>query len=187
MKSNAVSKFLDISEQNNSLEFSPTDFQDDLNSTVLVRERSRGSKLEGAFERKTGRILKESEHTMTILPEASKKEKISSKRDIAKLSKEQKKIIDTLKRKRVVLDTSSNDEEPIKEPNTRKKANQKPQEIGFDLVEEQRPEIIDIATSSTDGGDETAKGLAVKTENDKEQRNEEASGNSTIPIKATTR
>ena len=114
VKSNAVSKFLDISEQDNSLEFSPTDFQDDLESTVSVRERSRGSKLEGAFELKTGRILKESKHTITILPEASKKEKIYSKRDIAKVSKEQKKIIDTPKRKRVVLDTSSNDEEPIK-------------------------------------------------------------------------
>ena len=58
VNSNAVSNFLDISEQDNSLEFSPTDFQDDLDSTVLVRESSRGSKLEGAFERKTGRILK---------------------------------------------------------------------------------------------------------------------------------
>ena len=57
MKSNAVSKFLDISEQDNSLEFRPTDFQDDLDSTVLVRERSRGSKLEGAFERKAGRFF----------------------------------------------------------------------------------------------------------------------------------
>ena len=85
------------------------------------------------------------------------------------------------------MDTSSNDEEPIKEPNTRKKANQKPQETASDLEEEERPEIIDIATSSTDGGDEPTKGHAVKTENDKEQRIEEAPGNSTIPIKATTR
>ena len=30
MDSNAVSKFLDISEQDNSLEISPADFQDDL-------------------------------------------------------------------------------------------------------------------------------------------------------------
>ena len=74
VKSNAVSKLLDVSEQDNSLEFSATDFQDDLDSTVLVRERSRGSKLEGEFERKTGRVLKESEHTIIILPEASKKE-----------------------------------------------------------------------------------------------------------------
>ena len=187
VKSNAVSKFLDILEQNNSLEFSPTDIQDDLDSTVLVTERSRGSKLEVAFERKTGGILKESEHTITILPEASNKEKMYSKQDIAKLSKEQKKIIGTQKRKRVVLDTSSNDEEPTKEANTRKKTNQKPQEIAFDLENEQRPEIIDIATSSTNRGDETTKGPAVKTENDKEQKIEEAPGSSTIPINATIR
>ena len=105
VESNAVSKFLEISEQDNSLEFSPTDFQYYLDSTVLVRERSRGSKLEGACERKTGHILKESEHTITILPEASKKGKMYSKRDIAKLSKEQKQTIATQKRKRVVLDT----------------------------------------------------------------------------------
>ena len=150
VKSNAVSKFLDISEQDNSLELSPTDFQDDLESTVLVRERSRGSKLEGAFERKTGSVLEETEHTIAFLPEASKKEKMYSKRDIAKLSKEQRKIIGTQKRNCAVLDTSSNDEEPTKEANTKKKTNQKIQEIAFDLENEQRPEIIDIATSSTD-------------------------------------
>ena len=187
VKSNAVSKVLDISEQDNSLEFSPTDFQDDLDSTVLVRERSSGSKLEDAFERKTGRVLKESEHTITILPEASKKEKMYSKRDIATLSKEQRKIIGTQKRKRVVLDTSSNDEELTKEANTKKKTNQKTQEIAFDLENEQRPKIIDIATSSTDGGDESTKGFEVKTENDKEQKNEEAPGNITNPINATIR
>ena len=163
-----MSKFLDISEQGNSLELSPTDFQDDLDSTVLVRERSRGSKLEGAFERKIGRVLKETEHTISILPEASKNVKMYSKRDIAKLSKEQRKIIGTQKRNRAVLDTSSNDEEPTKEENTKKKTNQKIQEIAFDIENEQRPEKIDIATSSTDGGDESTKGFEMKTETDKQ-------------------
>ena len=187
VKSNAVSKFLDISEQDNSLEFSPTDFQDDIDSTVLVRERSRGSKLEGAFERKTGRVLKETELTISILPEASKKVKMYSKRDIAKLSKDQRKIVGTQKRNCAVLDPSSNDEEPPKEKNMKKKINQKIQEIAFDLENEERPEIIDIATSSTDGGDESTRGFEIKTETDKEQKNEEAPGNSANPINATIR
>ena len=90
-------------------------------------------------------------------------------------------------KKRVVLDTSSNDEEQIKKSNTRKKANQKPQEIEFDLEEEQRPEIIDIATSSTDGVDHLMEGPAVKIEKEEEQESEEAPGNSAIGFKVTIR
>ena len=86
----------------------------------------------------------------------------------------------------LLLDPSSNDEEPPKEKNMKKKTNQKIQEIAFDLENEERPEIIDIATSSTDGGDESTRGFEIKTETDKEQKNEEAPGNSTNPINATT-
>ena len=110
-----------------------------------------------------------------------------SKRDIAKLSKDQRKIVGTQKRNRAVLDTTSNDEEPPKETNMKKKTNQKIQKIAFGLENEERPGIIDIATSSTDGGDESTRGFEIKTETDKEKKNEEAPGNSANPINATIR
>ena len=55
-----------------------------MDSTILVRETVRGSKLEPVFQKKRGRILDESEHTLTILPEGKKKSTKWSKRDIAK-------------------------------------------------------------------------------------------------------
>ena len=75
VKSNLVSKLLDISEQDPDLQFDNSDFQDELDSTVLVRERVRGTKLQGAFDKKTGRKIKESAHTITLLPEGSRNQK----------------------------------------------------------------------------------------------------------------
>ena len=54
VKSKLVSKLLAISEQDPNLEFEQSDFQDDLDSTVLVRDRARGSKLQGSFEKRSG-------------------------------------------------------------------------------------------------------------------------------------
>ena len=54
VKSNLVSKLLGISEQDTSLEFEQSDFQDDLDSTVLVKEPARGSKLKELSTRKMG-------------------------------------------------------------------------------------------------------------------------------------
>ena len=59
VKSNLVSKLLAISEQDPNLEFEQSDFQDDLDSTVLGRERARGSKLQGTFDKRAGRKIKE--------------------------------------------------------------------------------------------------------------------------------
>ena len=61
VKSNVVKGSMDISEQDPQLELNASDFQDELDSTVLVRERererererARGSKLEPSFCKKT--------------------------------------------------------------------------------------------------------------------------------------
>ena len=55
VKSNLVGKYLDFPAQDNNVQFQPVDFQDDCDSTVLVRERTKGSKLEPAFARKSGK------------------------------------------------------------------------------------------------------------------------------------
>ena len=59
----------------------------------MVRERTGGSKLEGKFKKKVGKVVKESPHTITFLPKHAKKEVIYSKRGVAKpnLSKENPK------------------------------------------------------------------------------------------------
>ena len=51
-----------------------------------MRERTKGSKLEGQYKRKTGKVIKESAHTITFLPKNSKKEVVYVKRDVAKAS-----------------------------------------------------------------------------------------------------
>ena len=69
-----------VSERDPNQEFEQSDFQEDLDSTLLVRERARGSKLESLFDRKAAKVIKESAQTITALAENSTKPKVYSKR-----------------------------------------------------------------------------------------------------------
>ena len=115
-KSNLVSKLLDISEQDPDLQIDNSTFQDELYSTVLVRERARGTKLQSAFDKKTGRTIKESAHTITLLPEGSKKPKTYAKRDLAAATSERKEKFqktnepEKKKKKRAIIDSTSESE-----------------------------------------------------------------------------
>ena len=51
-------------------------------STILVRQRMRGTKLEGAWKKVKGAVAGQSEHTISILPKTGKKVTYS-KRDVA--------------------------------------------------------------------------------------------------------
>ena len=103
VKSNLVSKLLDISEQDPEIEFEQSDFEDNLDSTVLVRERAaRGSKLQSTFEKKSGKKIGESAHTITLLPESSKGPKINTERDVASLTKNQKDVIEKMHKEKKV-------------------------------------------------------------------------------------
>ena len=68
-----IEKLLVVSEIDSQLDFQLFEFQDDLDFTVLVLERARGSKLESTFSMKTWRILKETNNTITELLEKSEK------------------------------------------------------------------------------------------------------------------
>ena len=59
-----------------------TDFESGQDSAISVRERVRGSTLEGAYKKKKGLLLTQSEHTITFLPAPRKTPTILSKRDI---------------------------------------------------------------------------------------------------------
>ena len=71
VKSNIVTELVnkDVSEQDSKVSFEKSDCEEEVDSTILVRERARGSKLESAFQKKRGRILDETDHTLTFLPE----------------------------------------------------------------------------------------------------------------------
>ena len=55
-----------------SIQLSPSDFSSS-DSTLLVRERTRGSKLESVFQKRRGKILNETPHTVTFQPTHSSK------------------------------------------------------------------------------------------------------------------
>ena len=84
VKSNIINKIKNVSENDPKVEFTQSDFEEEVDSAILVRERTKGSKLEGQYKRKTGKVIKESAHTITFLPKNSKKEVVYAKRDVAK-------------------------------------------------------------------------------------------------------
>ena len=171
------------------MDFSPSDFQDELDSSILVRERARGSKLDGTFKKKSGKVVSESAHTLTMIPEKANTPKVYSKRDVAAATEEQKENLDNKKNKRraiLVETTSSSDSEP--QPAVRRKAPKKRKgnapKIAFDFEKDDRPPIIKISSNTTDDKEETSQGPVTKEETD-ETRGKIPS-NANIPIKAST-
>ena len=132
VKSNVIKGLMDFSERDAQLELNSSNLQDELDSTVLVRERTRGSKLKQAFSKKSGKVTRESAHTITLPPESSSAPKFLSERDIAVATKEQKdKIEKSNKRKRatIVETTTSygeNEDLPKKKPPKQKVTDNKP-------------------------------------------------------------
>ena len=71
-----------VSENDNNFQLELSDFPGEQDSEILVRERARGTKLDGLFKKKKGVITKETDHTITV---SGKKRRptIYSKRDVA--------------------------------------------------------------------------------------------------------
>ena len=64
-------------------------FESGQDSTIMVRERSRGSKLERAFKKRKGVLLENSNHTITFLPVGRTQKTIIARRDIGQMKEEQ--------------------------------------------------------------------------------------------------
>ena len=79
-------------EKDPAIEIEPEDFSEEADSTIFVRERVRGSKLESVFKKVRGQIVMQSENKITVLPNANKKETTYSKRDVASGSKVDNKV-----------------------------------------------------------------------------------------------
>ena len=71
-----------VLEQDPQIEIEPEDFSEEADSTKLVRERVRGTKLEGAFKKVKGKIVGESSHTVIVVPKTWH-HVVYSKRDVA--------------------------------------------------------------------------------------------------------
>ena len=77
-----------ILEKDHQVQIEPEDFSEEADSTILVRERVKGTKLfEGNFKKVKGQIVSQSENTITVLPKSGK-QVIYSKRDVAKMGED---------------------------------------------------------------------------------------------------
>ena len=77
-----------ILERDLLIEIEPEDFTGEADSTVLVRERARGTKLEGASIKMRGNIVKQTKNTLTNLPRSGESTVIS-KKDVANTTAKQ--------------------------------------------------------------------------------------------------
>ena len=84
IKKLVTSRELPISDSSEEVKLSPSDFESGQDSTIFVRERVRGTKLENVYKKRKGTLLDQSQHTITFLPAGKTQETIISKRDIAK-------------------------------------------------------------------------------------------------------
>ena len=70
--SKSVTVYDFIADRDPNLQIEEEDFSPDVKSTVLIRERTRRSKLEGTLANRKAKIASESQHTITILPHKGK-------------------------------------------------------------------------------------------------------------------
>ena len=130
-----------VSENDNNFQLELSDFPGEQDSDILVRERARGTKLDGLYKKKKGVITKETDHTITV---SGKKRRptIYSKRDIVKAitneahtaSNQEATTSQPTANAQRERQTPSNDSEPIKKPqpakvNEKKKKSKLPKEF----------------------------------------------------------
>ena len=72
-----------ILDKDPRIEIKPEDLSEEADFNILVRERVRGTKLEGPLRKVKGNIVNESENTLKILPKTGKSCTLSE-RDVAK-------------------------------------------------------------------------------------------------------
>ena len=178
------------------MDFQQADFQDECDSTILVRERSKGSKQEPVFAKKTGKIS-ETAHTIAVLPEGAKQAEFFSKQDIMQASKQQKEKFKKAGKRAIIEDSSSSSESKgtTKRKGKKTKQGKSPllglsakweklptPELAFDLQNKTQPSIIDIS-STADSKDNAEEVIPPKQQDSPKVEKGE---NETIPIKATS-
>ena len=64
------------------IELTGEDFESGQDSTIMVRERTRVSKIDGAFKKRNGTLIEHGIHTVTFLPAGRTQATVISKRDV---------------------------------------------------------------------------------------------------------
>ena len=93
VKSNIVDKIKGVSEVDPGQKSSTSDFEEEVDSMIMVRERTRGSQLESQLRKRAGKIVKETAHTITFLLKDGKKDIVYSKRELVKTKPQKKRTI----------------------------------------------------------------------------------------------
>ena len=81
-----------VLEKDPAINMEPEDFSEEADSTILVRERVRGTKLEAPFKKVKGKVVEQTDHTITVKQSSSKMSTTYSKRDVANSTELTKKI-----------------------------------------------------------------------------------------------
>ena len=98
------------------IEIQPEYFSEEADFAILVRERVRRTKLEGAFKKVKGQIVGQSSQTLTVLSSTVKKT-VYSKRDVANTVN---RPIDNERAKNVISARTSNSPKAIKAGETKR-------------------------------------------------------------------
>ena len=81
-----------VLEKDPAINIEPEDFSEEADSTILVRERVRGTKLEAPFKKVKGKVVEQTDHTITVKQSSSKMSTTYSKRDVANSTELKKKV-----------------------------------------------------------------------------------------------
>ena len=68
--------------ENPEVELTGEDFESGQDSTIMVHERTRGSKLEGVFKKRKGALIQHGNHTIKFLPAGRTQATVICKRDV---------------------------------------------------------------------------------------------------------
>ena len=85
-----ITNYKQVFSDNQEVNINNDDFESGQDSAIVVRERARGTKLEGLYKKRKGVQLENSKHTITFLPAGRTQSTIISKRDIGQNASENK-------------------------------------------------------------------------------------------------
>ena len=157
--SNVVKGLMDFSEEDTQLELNSSDFHDELNSTVLVGERVKRSKLEQLFSKKSGKVRQR------ILSSSCQNRQAPQKLCPKEMWRWPQKQRQRNKKQEKKSNFSQKDEQPKKKPS--KKRNQQVSGIAFDFEKKTRiPPLVEISSTSTEEGEENEAEVKQETEKD---------------------
>ena len=81
-----------VLEKDPAINIEPEDFSEEADSTILDRERVRGTKVEAPFKKGKGKVVEQTDHTITLKQSSSKMSTTYSKRDVANSTELTKKV-----------------------------------------------------------------------------------------------